>query len=100
MTSNEALEVLFNLSPIEEVEEATDCVREIKRDLKVLEILKRHLRIAKDNIGDFEKIDTFTKGDKYQDYAFCNFSTRPEGDFQKEQAEDFAEVKEWLTNDK
>lgn len=43
MTGKEAMEALFNLVPVENVEEATMYVHEIKRDLEVLEILKNIL---------------------------------------------------------
>jgi hypothetical protein len=80
-------------------EELEKCFESVYKDLEVLEILKRHLKIKRDDNG-FEEIVAYTRNygtysDKDQ-FPFCNFFGGLDNDAPHDAMDDFRKVKEWL----
>jgi hypothetical protein len=82
-------------------EELEKSFESVYKDLEVLEILKRHLKIDRDDdIKGFETIVAYTRnygtcGEK-DPFVFCNFFGGLDKNAPRDAVDDFRRVKEWL----
>jgi hypothetical protein len=104
MTSEEALKRLSQETAPNTVNDDIDkqeCIDTISKDLEVLEILKKHLKVEYDKSSEFKRIVAFTMNlnmnyGECDPFQFCNFAGGLHKGAPKNGIEDFNKVKEWL----